>query len=127
LLSCKTLPDNCGSKCDMMNIAILTLCGNGNYGASLQAYALNRVIRNLGFNCKTVDYRRVFVKGAVPHQSFRSKVETVFKQPSLVFSFPIIPLMNILIKEKLLQREIAFNEFETKNIPKTERKFSGSA
>ncbi|AET70574.1 Polysaccharide pyruvyl transferase [Desulfosporosinus orientis DSM 765] len=111
----------------MKNVAVLTLCGNGNYGASLQAYALNWVIRKFGFNCKTVKYERKFSKGSIPHQSFKSKLESVLNQPSLALTLPHRLLMNVLIINKLRQRDMSFSNFETRSIPKTERKYVGAS
>lgn len=39
-----------------MKIGILTFTETSNYGAVLQAIALNQKIRSLGFNCETIDY-----------------------------------------------------------------------
>ena len=41
----------------MSRIGIMTFLHNGNYGSSLQAYALQRVIRNMGHDCEHIDYR----------------------------------------------------------------------
>ncbi len=40
-----------------MRIGILTFLHNGNFGSSLQAYALQRVIRQMGYECEQIDYR----------------------------------------------------------------------
>lgn len=41
----------------MKRVGILTFLHNGNYGSSLQAYALQRVIRQMGYDCEHLDYR----------------------------------------------------------------------
>ena len=41
----------------MARIGIMTFLHNDNYGSSLQAYALQRVIRTLGYDCEHIDYR----------------------------------------------------------------------
>ncbi len=41
----------------MSRIGVLTFLHNGNYGSSLQAYALQRVIREMGHECEHIDYR----------------------------------------------------------------------
>ncbi len=41
----------------MKKVGILTFLHNGNYGSSLQAYALQRVIRELGYDCEHMDYQ----------------------------------------------------------------------
>ena len=40
----------------MARIGIMTFLHNDNYGSSLQAYALQRVIRTLGYECEHIDY-----------------------------------------------------------------------
>ena len=39
----------------MARIGIMTFLHNDNYGSSLQAYALQRVIRTLGYDCEHID------------------------------------------------------------------------
>ena len=41
----------------MGKIGIITFLHNENYGSSLQAYALQRVIRGMGYDCEHIDYR----------------------------------------------------------------------
>ena len=41
-----------------MIIGIMTLFDNLNYGATLQAYALQTVIRGMGYECEDIDYVR---------------------------------------------------------------------
>ena len=45
-----------------MNIGIITFHRAVNYGAVLQAYALCRAIRELGFDCEIIDYRSLFIE-----------------------------------------------------------------
>ncbi len=40
----------------MIRVGIITFLHNGNYGSSLQAYALQRVIREMGYDCGHIDY-----------------------------------------------------------------------
>jgi len=40
----------------MARVGVITFLHNDNYGSSLQAYALQRVIRNLGHDCVHLDY-----------------------------------------------------------------------
>lgn len=42
----------------MKKIYVLTFHGSVNYGAVLQAYALNRAIEDLGYTCEVIDYNR---------------------------------------------------------------------
>ncbi len=41
----------------MAKVGIITFLHNDNYGSSLQAYALQRTIRDLGHDCEHLDYR----------------------------------------------------------------------
>ncbi len=41
----------------MKKVGIITFLHNGNYGSTLQAYALQRVIREMGYDCEHIDYR----------------------------------------------------------------------
>ena len=40
----------------MKKVGVLTFLHNGNYGSSLQAYALQKVIRDMGYDCEHIDY-----------------------------------------------------------------------
>jgi hypothetical protein len=39
----------------MMNVAVVTIHDHLNYGAVLQAFALNKIVRELGHQCRTID------------------------------------------------------------------------
>ena len=41
----------------MTRVGIITFLHNDNYGSSLQAYALQRTIREMGYDCEHLDYR----------------------------------------------------------------------
>ena len=41
----------------MARAGIITFLHNNNYGSSLQAYALQRTIREMGYECVHLDYR----------------------------------------------------------------------
>ena len=40
---------------DKKKVAILTFFNRLNYGADLQAYALNKIIRDMGYDCEVLD------------------------------------------------------------------------
>ena len=42
-------------------VGILTFHMAHNYGAMLQAYALETAIRNLGYQCEVIDYRFPYI------------------------------------------------------------------
>lgn len=41
----------------MKKVGIVTFHGAHNYGSSLQAYALQRIVKDLGFDCEIIDFR----------------------------------------------------------------------
>jgi len=41
----------------MSRIGVMTFLHNGNYGSTLQAYALQRVLRDMGHECEHIDYQ----------------------------------------------------------------------
>lgn len=77
-----------------MKIGIITFYnGNINHGGMLQAYALQKTIENLGYDCEQICLdNRVTEK-----LSFKDKVKLVFKLKFGVFN---------LIKKKLYDRKI---------------------
>ena len=83
-----------------MKIGIITFYnGNINHGGMLQAYALQKTIENLGYDCEQVCLdNRVTEK-----LSFKDKVKLVFKLKFGVFN---------LIKKKLYDRKINDSYFE---------------
>ena len=109
-----------------MNIAIITLYNNGNYGASLQAYALNRVVRSLAHECVTVKYKRTFPNSSSNPNHFTSKLRTVMDKPSLLLSLPALIIMKRVLKHDYQIRQGRFDEFESKNIPQTSKSYIGS-
>ena len=40
----------------MSRVGIITFLHNDNYGSTLQAYALQRVISEMGYDCEHLDY-----------------------------------------------------------------------
>lgn len=49
-----------------MNVGILTFHASHNYGSMLQAYALQRVLVNLGVNCEIINFRTDVQKSLTP-------------------------------------------------------------
>ena len=41
----------------MSSVGVMTFLHNDNYGSSLQAYALQQVIREMGHECEHIDYQ----------------------------------------------------------------------
>lgn len=96
----------------MKNIGIVTFHSSHNYGSVFQAYAMAKVMQNLGLNAKIIDFR---------HPATVAKFEFVwwYKGQSLKAN-----LSNLLYRGLLGQgkkREHMFNEFIEKNMPLTKR------
>lgn len=69
-----------------MNVGILTFHRAVNYGAILQAYALQRTIELLGDNAEIIDYRCEFIENEVsPLSGFRKKDKFVKTIKKFVF------------------------------------------
>lgn len=85
-----------------MKIGIITFYnGNINHGGMLQAYALQKTIENLGYDCEQICLdNRITEK-----LSFKDKVKLVFKLKFGVFN---------LIKRKLYDRKINKKLFSIK-------------
>lgn len=88
-----------------------------NYGAILQAYALNKYIRIIGFNCKTVNLlstsnKESFLVYALKKISSHTDIKGIAKWLNL-------KIKRFLIKQILLKREKLFNNFREEYIPHT--------
>lgn len=71
-----------------MNIGILTFTGTSNFGASLQAYALQQVIQAKGHNCEIIQYECPKVKKAHdPKRAFKAKGLKKLVSPLLYYSY----------------------------------------
>jgi len=88
----------------MKKIGILTYHTGFNYGASLQAYALQNVVKNMGFDCEIINYET---------EEFLSSREMFSRKPKRIKEFvkviSRIPYYNIL---KMRQR--MFEDFTSK-------------
>lgn len=93
----------------MKKVGIVTIHKINNYGAVLQAYALNRHIRSLGHEAKTIDFRTYRV--AESYRIFRpleSKMDLVRNAQALLFA------------GKLRRRGARFERFLAEHVPMTE-------
>jgi hypothetical protein len=95
-----------------MKIGIVTWFHYKNYGTVLQAYALQKFLKNNGYNCVLIDYVPIYNK------SFYQKVKSgnlknriIGKIESNCFNF-----LGSNIKERLIERNKAFEKFIAKNI-----------
>lgn len=100
-----------------MKIGIVTWFHHKNYGTILQAYALQKFLKNNGYNCQLINYipinKKTFLEkiksGNLKHR-IASKIE------SRIFRF-----LGSHIKEMILERNRAFENFVTKNIDFTQK------
>ena len=100
-----------------MKIGIVTWFHHKNYGTILQAYALQKFLKSKGYNCVLVNYipinKKTFLEkiksGNLKHR-IASKIE------SRIFRF-----LGSHIKEMILERNRAFENFVTKNIDFTQK------
>lgn len=62
-------------------IGILTFQGSSNYGAIMQAYALNKAINSFGAHCETIDYRCQAIEKAnkVEIKSVKDILKNIYK------------------------------------------------
>ncbi|MGR6836804.1 polysaccharide pyruvyl transferase family protein [Syntrophomonas erecta] len=95
-----------------MKIGIVTWFHYKNYGTVLQAYALQSFLKNNGYSCVLVNYVPIYTK------SFYKKVKSgnlknriIGKIESNCFKF-----LGSNIKERLIERNKAFENFIAKNI-----------
>ena len=71
-----------------MNIGILTFTGTSNFGAELQAYALQQVIISRGHHCEIIRYECPQIKNAHdPKRAFRSKNLKLLFAPFLYYTY----------------------------------------
>ena len=63
-----------------MKIATITCHDVYNYGASLQAYALQHYLESIGHNCQIIDYKPDYLSN---HYNLRSVANPRFDKPML--------------------------------------------
>lgn len=88
----------------------------GNYGALLQAYALNRVISDLGFECETLNFNLNEQNGT---KLFRYYNRIKRKEFVCLAGDIKRDLGKFIVRGKILKRKKALNRFRN-NIPHTE-------
>lgn len=91
-----------------MKIGLLTVHCSVNYGASLQAYALSKFIKNLGHEVKIIDYRPKYFTSILDynHKNDRKHLKTRLKL--------------ILLHNRIYSQFDAFTKFENMYFDKTE-------
>lgn len=96
----------------MKKVGIVTIHKINNYGALEQAYALNRYIRSMGFDAKTIDFRTYRV--AESYKLFRP-FESVMDIPR--------NLQALLYSGKLRRRKKRFDQFLEEYVPMTSQAY----
>lgn len=100
-----------------MKIGTLTFHSADNYGAMLQAYALPKAVRTLGYDCQVIDYRhRIITKG----------VEVEWPRTLIQKHGPIKGTVKALNRWKLgwfkkERKDVKFNRFMEKQLPLTHK------
>ena len=100
-----------------VRVAIITFVRAYNYGAVLQAYALNKIINKLGVECKVIDY---FSSGFKKYYSL-SEYGSFRLKPSRKLKWWI---SNNLLFLRVAKRNNNFSNFLTKNINLTDTQFN---
>lgn len=96
----------------MKKVGIVTIHKINNYGAALQAYALNRYIRLLGHDAKTIDFRTYRVAESYKLlRSLETKMDLVRNVQAMMFV------------GKLHRRKARFDQFLADNVPMTESSY----
>lgn len=92
----------------MKKVGIVTIHKINNYGAALQAYALNRHIRSLGHDVKTIDFRTYRVAESYKlFHPLESKMDLLRNFQSLLYA------------GKLRKRKARFDRFLADHVPMT--------
>ena len=108
----------------IVKIGIITLFSNGNYGASLQAYALNRAVTDFGVECRDICYNRISNGKTDAGNNWKKRFSLLVSRNGRSI-FMKKALLRLQLKNKLKQRREKFREFETAFIPQTERIYTG--
>lgn len=83
-----------------------------NYGAVLQAYALNKYLRMNGVECYTLNYS--------PRNTKADYVKAFKRRPLLIIKYIIDRILKLYIKKHIIGRELRFREFKNEYIPHTD-------
>lgn len=106
-------------------VGIITLFFNINYGATLQAYALQQVVRGLGYDCEDLwYYREIDGKSTMSVQkesNLTNRIKSVIKS---VYRFKYYhELKNI--KEGVISRKEKFNDFIFREMHTSQSRYDG--
>lgn len=110
----------------MRRAGIVTLYhGNTNYGGLLQAYALNRTVRQMGYSCLTIDYRpssmsvREKFTRKIQREGAGAAVKTAVSLSAQILRKKIIRILTPASTKKMKMREERMAEFRRNAIPHT--------
>ena len=107
-----------------MKIGIITLYDNGNLGAALQSYALNRVLREMGNSCETIRYRRL-CDGKTDEEINRENRKLLLKNCHGRREFVIKAVFSVITKRRRKQRSDRIHSFVEDYIPQSASSYSG--
>jgi hypothetical protein len=100
----------------MKSIGIITIVKANNYGAELQAFALQRKLSNLGYNSEIIDYLFYKNKGHQTESISRPLCPLPFKNRVKEFLLPIFEnIRTLLWIQKRNARNEAFERFHTQH------------
>lgn len=101
-----------------MKVAIMTFVRAYNYGAVLQAYALNKVINDMGVDCETIDYYPKYFYDEYHMKNNKIRVNSHHVK-AIIGEF----VWNIKFKFKLQKRCMDFRSFIRSSIKLSSKKF----
>lgn len=95
-------------------IGILTFHSVSNYGAVLQAYALNKTILDKGYDCEIIDYQNNVMK----------KEYNVFSKSKINLKHPRLMLNDILMIPYIKKRNKIFSKFRENYLNISQKKYN---
>ena len=107
-----------------MKIGIMTLYRNYNYGAVLQAYALQSFIKKNWPNCETIKYyREINGKAKKPRPAIVNSAINIFRSMRSNKSIDAITYLHI--QKKINSRNIMFDDFICNNLSESRKEYIG--
>jgi hypothetical protein len=99
-----------------MNIGIISIVKVNNYGAELQAYALQKKLSDIGFNAEIIDYLFYKHKNYIHTMTSHPFVQLGFKRKLKEKIYPVIEkICSLSYREAKIIREEKFESFHRRN------------
>ena len=110
----------------MIKVGVITIYKNYNYGAVLQAFALQTVIKKLGYDCEDISYYRVINGQIIRKKPFwkhvlRSMVKAIILEPSNLHRISEM----VQAFKSVKRRNELFDKFIRENISESENTYFG--